>query len=208
MKNNERVKEIRGLIQTFAGLHLNEELTGCAMNLCDKLGRMRKLDIGRGRKEIWAAAIVYLIARLNFLFDKTSPCFITAETVCDFFGTKKTTTANKASLIEQTCKIGLGDREFCTREIAENFSFVQLPNGMILPASMVRELEIALADEEESAEIEEFVAEKKRREEEAKRAAQERRAEINREIAEKKRKKKEAELKKIRSRQFTLFDEE
>jgi hypothetical protein len=30
--------------------------------------------------------MVYLIARLNFLFDKTSPCFITAETICEFSG--------------------------------------------------------------------------------------------------------------------------
>lgn len=189
MKNHERIEEIRELIQSFADSHLNKELTGCVLNLCDKLGRMRKLDIGRGRKEIWAAAMVYLIAHLNFLFDKTSSCFVTAETICDFFGTKKTTIANKASLIERTCKIGLGDPAFCTREIVESFSFVQLPNGMILPVSMVQEMEILLADEEESAEIEKIIAAKKKREEEAKRAAKERRTKINLEIAEKKRKK-------------------
>ena len=71
MKNkHESANEIMAMVESFCDPHLNDELTGCALRLCDKLSRKRKLDITRGRKEIWAAAIVYVIARLNFLFDK------------------------------------------------------------------------------------------------------------------------------------------
>jgi hypothetical protein len=59
------LREIKELVQAFYDRHLNEELAGYALKLCDTLGRKRILDISRGRKEIWATAIVYVITRLN-----------------------------------------------------------------------------------------------------------------------------------------------
>ncbi len=97
MKKQERAKEIAGLVESFGRENLNKELTDCSLRLCGKLSRSRKLDISRGKIEIWAAAIVYLIARISFLFDKKNVNFITSDIICDFFGTKKTTTGNKAT---------------------------------------------------------------------------------------------------------------
>jgi hypothetical protein len=42
-----------------------------------------------GKIEIWAASIIYTIARLNFLFDKANGVYITPDIICDFFNTKK-----------------------------------------------------------------------------------------------------------------------
>jgi len=213
MKKQERAKKIAELVESFGKVNLNEELTNCSLRLCDKLSRSRKLDISRGKIEIWAAAIVYLIARVNFLFDKENVNFITSDIICDFFGTKKTTTGNKATSIEKAFNIGIGDENYCTHEIRESFSFVEMPGGFIMPEKMANELinkaiakvVIETASEEESREIEEFMAEKKRKEDEAERARKERRAEINRKIAEKKRKKKEEEQAKIKARQLKLW---
>ncbi len=136
-----------------------------------RLSRTRKLDITRGKKEIWAASIVYVIARFNFLFDKACNNFLTSDVICDFFNTKKTTTGNKATSIEKTLNIGIGDENYCTREIKETFSFVELPGGFIVPKNlaneMLRDVAMEIASEEESQEIEEFIAEKKRQEAEA-----------------------------------------
>ncbi|MEA3547949.1 MAG: DUF6398 domain-containing protein [Thermodesulfobacteriota bacterium] len=209
MKKQERAKEIAGLVESFGRENLNEELTDCSLRLCGKLSRSRKLDISRGKIEIWAAAIVYLIARVNFLFDKENINFITSDIICDFFGTKKSTTGNKATSIEKAFNIGIGDENYCTREIIESFSFVEMPGGFIIPEKManemVKDIVIGIANEEESREIEEFMAEKKRQEAEAERARKERRAEINRKIAEKKRKKKEEEQAKLKARQLKLW---
>jgi len=65
----QRLEEIKGVVLYFCEEHLNEELAGYALKLCEKLAGKRKISITRGQKEIWAAAIVYVIARLNFLFD-------------------------------------------------------------------------------------------------------------------------------------------
>ena len=206
---NEKHKEINDLVESFCERYLTEELTICSLRLCEKLGRIRKLDITRGKKEIWAASIVYVIARVNFLFDKANNNFLTTDIICDFFDTKKTTTGNKAISIEKALNIGIGDVNYCTTEIIESFSFVETPDGFILPQKMandmVRDIVIRTANKEESREINEFLAKKKRQEEEAEQSRRERRTEINREIAEKKRKKKEEEQAKINQRQLKLW---
>lgn len=188
-------KEVSELVESFCKRYFTGELTACALRLCDKLGCIRKLDITRGNKEIWAASIVYVIARVNFLFDKANNNFITADIICDFFDTKKTTTGNKATNIEKALNIGIGDTNYCTTEIIESFSFVDTSGGFILPQKMANEMMgdifIRTAREEDSREINKFIAEKKLQEEQAEQARGERRAEINCEIAEKKRKKKD-----------------
>lgn len=60
------------------------------------------------KKDIWAASIIYVIARLNFLFDKENDYYITSDTICNFFKTKKSTVGNKATEIQKICKLGLG----------------------------------------------------------------------------------------------------
>ena len=104
MNNNEKIErlnEINELIQDFCERHLNDEFLGYALKLCGELGREKTLTITRGKKEIWAASIIYVITRLNFLFDREQEYFLTADTICEFFGTKKSTVGNKATQIEK-----------------------------------------------------------------------------------------------------------
>lgn len=97
-KKNEKTMEITEPIESFCKRYLNAELTACSLRLCEKLSRSRTLDISRGKKEIWAASIMYVIARINFLFDTMNPLFLTADIICDFFNTKKSTISNKATV--------------------------------------------------------------------------------------------------------------
>ena len=113
-----RTDEINKMIGEFCVRYLNDEFKGYAQTLCEKIGRKRILSITKGKKEIWAAAIIYVIARLNFLFDKENEYFITADTICDFFGTKKSTSSNKATQIEKSCDIRIGEPELCAFDAA------------------------------------------------------------------------------------------
>jgi len=45
IEKTERIQEIKELMQAFCNRHLNEELTGYVLKLCDKLGRKRTLSI-------------------------------------------------------------------------------------------------------------------------------------------------------------------
>jgi hypothetical protein len=200
----KRLNEIEQLVLAFCEEHLNDELAGYALKLCKTLGRKRKISIDRGSKEIWAASIVYVIARLNFLFDPENDLFLTADTICDYFGTKKSTIGSKATYIENVCNIGLGAEGFCSPEISDSLKLVELPNGLVIPKSMVPRLDFVVeaANDEEEEELEEFMAEQQRFKEREIAEKRARRPEINRKIAEedKKRKKKEND------KQLGLFD--
>jgi len=186
-KKDEQLKEIKELVVSFCVEHLNEELKSYVLKLCDTLGRKRKISITSGKKEIWAASIIYVIARLNFLFDTKNELFLSADTICDFFGTRKSTVGNKATQIEKACKLGIGAEGFCSPEISDTMTLVELPNGFIIPKSMLPDFEIVyeIADEEESRGIEKFMDEQQRLKE--------------RKVAEKKKKKRQ-------DRQLSLFD--
>jgi hypothetical protein len=144
-----------------------------------------------------------VIARLNFLFDPESELFISADTVCDFFSTKKSTIGNKATQIEKACNLGLGAEGLCSPDITDALTLVELPSGLVVPKNMLTGFDIVyeLADEEETKELEEFMAEQQRLKERKAAEKKARRAEINRKIAEDKKKKK-----KERDKQLKLFD--
>jgi len=199
----KRLNEISQLVLAFCEEHLNEELAVYALKLCETLGRKRKISITRGSKEIWAASIVYVIARLNFLFDPESEFCLTADTICDFFGTKKSTIGSKATYIENICNIGLGAEGFCNQKISDSLTLVELPNGLVIPKSMLPEFNFVVeaANDEETKELEEFMAAQQRRKEREIAEKRARRAEINRKIAEDKKKKK-----KENDKQLGLFD--
>jgi len=194
---NNRLLEIKELLHQFCKKYLDEELEGYAIKLCDNLRKKRKIDILRGKKEIWAASI-YVISRLNFLFDKENEKFITAEIICYFFKTNKSTTGNKATQIENECKLTNGAEGYCSRHITDMFSFYQTSEGFIIPKSIFGDKEVIYecANDEDTKEIEKFhelqqniIEEKKKR-----------KAEIN---------KKNAEKKKIEKNinQLSLFDD-
>ncbi len=140
-KKTERFAEIKHKIEEFGRSNLDPEHTGLALKLCDKIGRMRKLSIQRGRAEIWAAAIIHVIARLNFLFDPENDVCISADDLNTYFGTKKSTVGNKAGMIQKTADLHLGDPDFSSAKIAHMFNFYETEEGLIIPASIYESIQ-------------------------------------------------------------------
>jgi hypothetical protein len=138
-KKQARIDEVAALLDAFSQAHLSPELTGYVRKLWEQLGRKRNYMITGGAKEAWAAAVVYVIARLNFLFDSKSPNYLTADAISAFFGTKKTTVSARAADIEKACRIRMGQEGLCNPDIADTLTFVKLPNGMVIPKKMARE---------------------------------------------------------------------
>ncbi len=197
-KNDKEMRliEIQELLNNFCEKYLNDEYKSYAIKLCGALGRKRKMNILRGNKEIWAASIIYVIARLNYLFDKENEKHITADTICNFFNTKKSTIGNKATQIETACNLTIGAKGYCSQEIADSFTFYETPEGFVIPRSMVvnQGFIIELAEGEEAEEIEKLVENQRNMMEQKLKEKKERRAEINRNIAEKKKNKNQLNL--------------
>ena len=66
------MSEIKELLSSFCEKHLNDELTGYAFNLCDALGRKKKINLLRGRKEIWAGSMHSIVPVSRFYYFNVS----------------------------------------------------------------------------------------------------------------------------------------
>lgn len=142
-KKTASAQEIERLIRQVAETHnMSTEIQNFCLELLQRLARKRTLDISSGQTKIWAGAIICVIARMNFLYDKSNPDYLPQSVLCETLGTKETTIGNKASLIEKTCKFGQVEEGLCKRELLEEFTFYTLPNGMVASGKMLTEMGI------------------------------------------------------------------
>jgi len=137
--------------------------------LCDTLGKKRKINILRSASKQWAASIIYVIARLNFLFDQKNEYRISTDDICDHFTTNKSTTGNKATEIEHLCNLTMGAENYCSEKIRDMFIFYETESGFIISKSMLekRVNEVLITDESKTKELkgtEESIQEKRERE--------------------------------------------
>ncbi len=136
-KANEAGNAIDRMIEAFGSKHLDTLYTDLAFRLRQRIDGNRQLSLQRGRGGIWAAAIIYAIAQLNFLFDpETEPC-ISPDDICEFFDTKKSTVSNKAGLIRKELDLYYGHPDVCSPDLVSSFSFHETPEGFIMPGSLI-----------------------------------------------------------------------
>ena len=141
-KKQQRIEEVKSLLEDFSKENLSPEISEYVFKLWAQVGRKRNYIITGGKKEIWASAVVYVIARLNFLFDKSSSNYLPPDVICGFFGTKKSTVSARAAELEKVCRISMGHEGLCSPEISDSLTLIQLPNGMVLTKAMAIEMGI------------------------------------------------------------------
>ena len=130
----EKTQKLLEMTATFCREYLDEDYKQLCAKLIGKMSRKRAVPFLSGRIEIWAAAVVYALGSINFLFDKSFKPFANAEDICNFFGTTKSTTSQKAKVIRDMFKMGYFDPEFSTAHTRKNspFSNLVMINGLIV----------------------------------------------------------------------------
>jgi len=91
--------EIVGLTDAFCQAHLTDEYAQLCRKLAAKLSRKRPSPLAGGRSKSWAAAILYTIARVNFLFDKNQTPHMRADELCREIGVSQGTASAKSKQI-------------------------------------------------------------------------------------------------------------
>ena len=157
-----RADEIFEKIKPFCENYLNDELTGYAQALLLTVQKNRRLNIFRGDLNSWAAAVVYAIARLNFLFDRDDAHYVTPELICDYFNTEKKATMSKADHIIEVCGLVLGDKKFSGKNITSMFNYYKTKVGFIVHKSALenRIKNIEALEPTEAKRLRQYVAEK------------------------------------------------
>lgn len=115
-------KEISGMIERFGKNYLDSTHTELALKLCKNIGESQEIFLSRGRPEIWASSIIYVICQINFLFDNILVPSISPEDILNFFKTKKSTVTSKSLMIRKMFDIEHGDEEFSNQMITEVFN--------------------------------------------------------------------------------------
>ena len=128
----EREAQIIQMAVEFCDQRLDQECAELCTKLVQKLGRKRSHPLQTGRLDIWAAATVYTICSINFMFSKDSRLSLTSNDICDYFGTSNSTTAQKSRTIRDLLKISqVFDPEFSLQEIQERnpFNLLRMQGG-------------------------------------------------------------------------------
>ncbi|HET54539.1 MAG TPA: hypothetical protein ENN33_04910 [Ignavibacteria bacterium] len=131
-QKEEKLLEMTG---AFCTQKLDDDYFQLCEKLIKKLGRKRDVPFQRGKLEIWAAAVVYAIGSINFLFDKSFEPYMTADQISEYFGTKNSTVSNKAREIKDMFDMWHFSPEFSTKRMTESnpFNKMVMVDGFIVP---------------------------------------------------------------------------
>ncbi|HET56276.1 MAG TPA: hypothetical protein ENN33_13820 [Ignavibacteria bacterium] len=137
-QREEKLLEMTG---AFCAQKLDDDYLQLCEKLIKKLGRKRDVPFQRGKPEIWAAAVVYAIGSINFLFDKSFEPYMAAEEISEYFGTKNSTVSNKAREIKNLFDMWHFNPEFSTQKMKElnPLNKMVLFNGFIVPVDSLPE---------------------------------------------------------------------
>ena len=137
----ERQEQLLEMTGTFCSRKLNDDYAQLCDKLIKKMGRKRDVPFQRGKPEIWAAAVIYAIGSINFLFDKSFEPYLTPDQICDYFGTKNSTVSNKAREIKDMFKMWHFSPEFSTHRMKEHnpFNNLVMVDGLIMPMDTLPE---------------------------------------------------------------------
>ena len=130
----ERTQELINLTTKFCDEHLDVEYKQLSEKLILKMSRKRNAPFLYGQIEIWAAAIIHALGRINFLFDKSFKPYTSVDDICNYFKVSKSTVSQKAKLIREMLKMTYWDDEFSTTHMKKNnpLAHFAMVNGYIV----------------------------------------------------------------------------
>ena len=141
----QEIKERENKLLEMTGIFCSQKLDDDYFHLCEKLikklGRKREVPFQKGKLEIWASAVVHAIGSINFLFDKSFEPYMSADQICEYFGTKTSTVSNKAREIKDMLDMWHFDSEFSTQRMTESnpLNRMVMVDGFIRPIDTLPE---------------------------------------------------------------------
>jgi hypothetical protein len=119
-------EEITSLTDAVCAQHLTDEYAQLSRKLTATLSRKRPFPLERGRVVSWAGAILYTIARLNFLFDPSQSPHMRADDLCAAVGVSQNTASSKSTHIMNMLKIYQMDPDWTLPSLIDDNPLVWL----------------------------------------------------------------------------------
>ena len=102
----DKFAAIAALVDAFCVKRLNEEYRQTIHRVVCTLARKRPSPLLRGKENVWAAAAVHAVGRVNFLDDDTQTPHCKPKVIYEFFGISESTGQNKSKEIRDLLKMG------------------------------------------------------------------------------------------------------
>lgn len=95
----EKYAAITALTDAFCAKHLDEEYRQIIHRVVGALARKRPSPLLKGKENVWAAASVHAVGRVNFLDDPSQTPHCKPKVIYEFFGIAESTGQNKSKEI-------------------------------------------------------------------------------------------------------------
>jgi hypothetical protein len=102
----EKFAAITALTDAFCARHLDDEYRVLIHRVLGALARKRPSPLTRGKENVWAAAAVHAVGRINFLDDPSRKPHCKPATIYTFFGIAESTGQNKSKEIRDALRMG------------------------------------------------------------------------------------------------------
>lgn len=102
----EKFAAITALTDAFCAKQLNDEYRVLIHRVIGSLARKRPSPLLKGKENVWAAAAVHAVGRVNFLDDPSQVPHCKPKILCEFFGIAESTGQNKSKEIRVALRMG------------------------------------------------------------------------------------------------------
>lgn len=102
----EKFAAITALTDAFCDQYLNDEYRRLILHVVGALARKRPSPLAGGKENVWAAAAVHAVGRINFLDDPSQTPQCKPKAIYDVFGIAESTGQNKSREIRELLKMG------------------------------------------------------------------------------------------------------
>lgn len=117
----EKFSAITSLTDAFCAQHLNEDYRQMIHQVVGALARKRPSPLLKGKENVWAAAAVHAVGRVNYLDDASQSPHCKPKVIYDFFEIAESTGQNKSKEIRDLLKMGpLAHKWMLPSRIADN----------------------------------------------------------------------------------------
>ena len=124
--------EILDCMNTYSSKYFDKTLCECAERLLRLVQKNRKINFFNGGIESWAAAIIYFLARYNFLFDENSVNHIRPESISEHFFENMSKLIRRVERIDTASGIELDDDLITLPEVRSIFDLFVTSSGFII----------------------------------------------------------------------------
>jgi len=132
-------QELIEMTGEFCDQYLDQDYKQLAEDLILKMKRKRQVPFLRGRRNTWAAAIIYALGQINFLFDRSFEPYVAAGDIPKYFGVSQSTIGQKAKSIRDMFDLYYWHPEFSTQRMRDDDPHRGrvMIDGFIVPIGML-----------------------------------------------------------------------